>query len=50
MIEASQNFLHYKAAKNLKTKNLKTIGAYTESSDLIFETFKKIIYLVTQFL
>jgi hypothetical protein len=36
-------FLHNKAAKKLKT-----IGAYTESTDLIFKTFKKIIHLVTQ--
>jgi hypothetical protein len=46
-IEASQNFifnfLHNKAAKKLKT-----IGAYKESTDLIFKTFKKIIHLVTQ--
>ncbi len=39
--EVSQNFifhfLHNKAAKNLKT-----IGAYTESNDIILKTFKKI--------
>ncbi len=29
-------------------KNLKTISAYTESTDLIFKTFKQIIYHVTQ--
>jgi hypothetical protein len=42
------------ASRNLKStrrdtedeKNLKTIGAYTESTDLIFKTFKKIIHLV----
>jgi hypothetical protein len=28
-------------------KNKKTIGAYAESADLIFKTFKKIIHLVT---
>jgi hypothetical protein len=28
-------------------KNLKTVGAYTESTDLIFKAFKKIIHLVT---
>jgi hypothetical protein len=28
-------------------KNLKTIGAYTESTDLICKAFKKIIHLVT---
>jgi|LakMenEpi03Aug12_release.lakeMendotaPanAssembly.Ray.scaffolds.fasta_scaffold683066_1 hypothetical protein len=27
-------------------KNLKTIGAYTESNDLIFKAFQKIIHLV----
>jgi hypothetical protein len=31
-----------------KQKKFKTIGAYTESTDLIFKTFKKIIDLVTQ--
>jgi hypothetical protein len=44
--EASQDFifhfLHNKAAKNLKT-----ICAYAESTDLICKTFKKIIHLVT---
>jgi hypothetical protein len=29
-------------------KNLKTIGAYIGSTDLIFKTFQKIIDLVTQ--
>jgi hypothetical protein len=28
-------------------KKLKTIGAYTESTDLIFKTVRKLIYLVT---
>ncbi len=28
-------------------KNYKTIGAYTESADLIFKALKKIIHLVT---
>ncbi len=28
-------------------KNLKTNGAYTESTDLIFKAFKKVIHLVT---
>jgi hypothetical protein len=28
-------------------KNLKTISAYTESTDLIFKAFNKIIHLVT---
>jgi hypothetical protein len=28
-------------------KNLKTIAAYTESTDLIFKAFKQMIYLVT---
>jgi hypothetical protein len=28
-------------------KILKTIGAHTESTDLIFKTFKKFIHLVT---
>jgi hypothetical protein len=28
-------------------QNLKTIGAYTESTDLIFKALKKIIHLVT---
>jgi hypothetical protein len=28
-------------------KNVKPIGAYTESTDLIFKAFKKIIHLVT---
>jgi hypothetical protein len=36
-------FFHNKAVKYLKA-----IGAYTESTDLIFKTFKKIIHLVTQ--
>jgi hypothetical protein len=36
-------FLHNKAAKKFKT-----IGAYTQSTDLIFKTFKKIIHLMTQ--
>ncbi len=43
------------ASRNLKNtcrdiedaKNLKTIGAYTESTDLIFKAFKQIIHLVT---
>ena len=39
--EATQDFifhfLHNKAAKKLKT-----IGAYTESTDFIFKTFKKL--------
>jgi hypothetical protein len=33
---------------NQAAKNLKTIGAYKESTDLIFKTFKQIIHLVTQ--
>jgi hypothetical protein len=28
-------------------KNLKTIDTYTESTDLIFRTFKKLIHFVT---
>ncbi len=32
----------------MQQKNLTTIGAYTESTDLIFKTFKKIIHPVTQ--
>jgi hypothetical protein len=28
-------------------KNLKTIGTYTKSTDLIFKAFQKIIHLVT---
>jgi hypothetical protein len=28
-------------------KNVKTIGAYREGTDLIFKDFKKIIHLVT---
>jgi hypothetical protein len=40
-IDASQNFIFY-FLHNKAAKNLKTIGTYTESTDLIFKTFKKI--------
>jgi hypothetical protein len=46
-IETSQNFIFYFLHKKA-TKKFKTIGAYTESTDLIFKTLKKIIHLVTQ--
>ncbi len=39
-IEASQDFIFY-LLHNKAAKNLKTIGAYTESTDLIFKSFKK---------
>ena len=41
-IEASRNLKVLEVAKNFKT-----IGAYTESTDLIFKAFKQIIHLVT---
>ncbi len=46
-IEARQNFIFY-SLHNKEAKKLKTIGAYTESTDLTFKAFKKSIHLVTQ--
>jgi hypothetical protein len=46
-IEASQNFIFY-FLHNKEAKNLKTIGAYIESTDLISKNVKKIIHYVTQ--
>ncbi len=44
--EASRNFKS--TFQDIEdAKNLKTIGAYTENTDLIFKAFKKIIHLVT---
>ncbi len=47
VIEASQIFI-FCFLHNKQHKDFKTIGAYTESTDLIFKTFNKIIHLVTQ--
>ncbi len=46
-IEASQN-LTSNFSITRQQKNLKTIGACTESTDLIFKTFIKVIHLVIQ--
>jgi hypothetical protein len=46
-IEASQNFIFY-FLHNKAAKKLKTIAAHTESTYLIFKTFKIIIHLGTQ--
>jgi hypothetical protein len=44
--EATQDFIFH-FLRNKAAKKLKTIGVYTESTDFIFKTFKKIIHLVT---
>jgi hypothetical protein len=46
-IEAGHNFIFLFSPKQ---GSKKFICAYTENTDLIFKTFKKIIHLVTQFL
>ncbi len=47
-MKASQYFI-FNVLHNKAVKKFKTIGAYTESTDLIFKkTFKKTIHLVTQ--
>jgi len=45
--EASQNFISY-FLHNKAAKNFQTINAYTESTNLIFKTFKQIFHLVIQ--
>ncbi len=45
--EASQDFIFHFLHNKVAKKNLQTIGAYTESTDLVFKTFHKIIHLVT---
>ena len=44
--EASRNFISI-YLNNKDGKKFKTIGAYTESTDFIFKTFKKIIHFMT---